>query len=212
VGKDASGAPRGIVPDLAAELAKRLCASLAFVHFDQAGALADGAKAGAWDAGFLGAEPQRAAEILFTPAYLEIETGYLVPAGSKIQRMEDVDRPGVRIAVSSRAAYDLYLSRNLKHAELVRAEGIEGSYQLFLKEKLDVLAGLKARLLSDQASTPGSRVLEGSFSSVQQAIGTPKGRDAAGAFLRAFRDELVSSGLVARLIEKHQVRGVAAAR
>jgi polar amino acid transport system substrate-binding protein len=117
----------------------------------------------------------------------------------------------VRIAVASRAAYDLYLSRSLRHAELVRAEGIEGSYQLFLREKLDVLAGLKARLLQDAEKTPGSRVLEGSFTSVQQAIATPKGRKAAGEFLRAFRDEIVASGTVARLIEKHGVRGVRAA-
>src|SRR5919109_3647764 len=139
--KDApDGAPRGIAPDLGRELARRLGVPLEFVKFKQAGQLADGVRDGSCDVGFLGAEPQRANEIAFTSAYLEIPVTFLVPAGSGIKSIADVDREGVRVAVSARSAYDLYLSRTLKHARLVRAEGIDASYDLFIHNRLDVLA------------------------------------------------------------------------
>jgi polar amino acid transport system substrate-binding protein len=156
----------------------------------------------------LAAEPARANEIAFTAAYLEIEATYLVPAGSPIRTLDEVDRPGVRIAVANKAAYDLYLSRTLKHAELVRAEGIDGSYELFLAQKLDVLSGLKPRLLMDLEKLPGARILDGRFTAVQQGIGTPKARAAAAAYLREFVEEAKSTGLVAQAIAKHGVRGV----
>src|SRR3954468_16062332 len=139
------GEPRGIAPDLGRELAKRIGVPLEFVRFEQAGKLADAVKDGKCDVGFLGAEPQRANEIAFTAAYLEIPVTFLVPAGSPIRSIAEVDREGVRIAVADRSAYDLFLTRNVKKAQLVRAQGIDGSYELFVREKLDVLAGLKPR-------------------------------------------------------------------
>ncbi len=209
VSKDpASGQLRGVVPDLAAELARRLGTTAQLISFPGAGQVADGAKSGAWDVGFIGAEPQRAEEIAFTPAYLEIPATYLVPAGSPIQSMAEVDRPGMRIATAARSAYDLYLSRNLKHARLLRAEGIPASYDLFVEEKLDVLSGLLPRLVSDVTRLPGARILEGRFTAVQQAIGTPKARAAAAEYLREFVAEIKASGLVARLIDRHGVKGV----
>lgn len=211
VTKGADGQVRGIVPDLAHELARRLGTRVEFVLYAQAGEVADAAKTGAWDVAFIGAEPQRANDIDFTAAYLEIEATYLVPAGSPINSLDQVDRKGVRIAVSGRSAYDLWLSRNIKHAELRRAEGIEGSYQLFLKEKLDVLAGLKPRLLQDREKLAGSRILAGRFTAVQQAIGTPKGRPEAASYLRAFAEDIKASGLVAQGIERHGVGGVSVA-
>jgi len=205
------GEPGGIAPDLGREIARRAGLAVVFVHYDQAGKLADGGKAGDWDVAFLASEPVRAAEIDFSPAYLEIETSYLVPAGSPIRTIEDVDRPGVRIAVADRAAYDLYLSRSLKHAQLLRAEGIEGSYKLWVTEKLDALAGLKPRLVADAEKHPGSRVLEGRFSAVQQSIGTPKGRNAVAKYLGEFVADAKASGLVAKVIEQNGVRGVSVA-
>ncbi len=201
----------GIVPDLAQELARRLGVPVKLVTYPQAGPVADAATAGAWDVAFIGAEPQRASQIDFTEPYIEIEATYLVPAGSPIRSIAEVDRKGVRIAVASRSAYDLWLVRNIKQAELVRAEGIEGSWQLFVREKLDVLAGLKPRLLQDREKLPGSRILEGRFTTVQQAIGTPKGRPAGAAYLREFAQDIKSSGLVAQLIKRHNVRGVTVA-
>jgi polar amino acid transport system substrate-binding protein len=202
------GEPRGIAPDLGRELAKRVGVPLEFVRFDQAGKLADAVKDGKCDVGFLGAEPQRANEIAFTVAYLEIPVTFLVPAGSPIQAIADVDREGVRIAVADRSAYDLFLSRNIKQAVLVRAQGIDGSYELFVREKLDVLAGLKPRLVSDAEKLPGSRILDGQITGVQQAVGTPKARAAAAQFLSTFVEDLKRSGLVKQIAAQHGVRGV----
>jgi len=210
VQKNPDGSIRGIVADLAAELGRRLGLPVEFVHYPGAGQLADSAASGAWDVAFLGAEPQRAQEIDFTPAYLEIPATYLVPAGSPIRSLQEVDRKGVRIAVAQKSAYDLYLTRSIRNAELVRANGIQASYDLFVAEKLEALAGLKARLLADAETLPGARILAGQFTSVQQAVGTPKGHGGADD-LRQFVADLKSSGLVARTIEKHGIRGVSAA-
>lgn len=210
--KDApDGSPRGIAPDLGRELGRRLGVPVEFVRFKQAGQLADGVRDGKCDVGFLGAEPQRANEIAFTTAYLEIPVTFLVPPGSKIATIAEVDRKGVRIAVSARSAYDLYLSRTLKNAELVRAEGIDASHALFLREKLDVLAGLKPRLAADAEKLPGSRVLDGQVTGVQQAVGVAKNRENAARFTREFVDDIKRSGLVAKTIDKHGVRGVTVA-
>ena len=205
------GTPQGIAPDLARELAKRLEMAIEFVKFDAAGKLADGVKSGAWDVAFLGNEPQRAAEIAFSPAYLEIPVTYLVPAGSPIKTLAEVDRKGVRIAVADKSAYHLFMMRELKSAELVSADGIEGSYKLFIDSKLDALAGLKPRLLTDQQKIPGSRILEGQLTAVQQSIGAPKGREAAARYLKEFAADVKKSGFVAGLIERHKVPGVSVA-
>jgi polar amino acid transport system substrate-binding protein len=210
--KDApDGAPRGIAPDLGRELGRRVGVPVEFVKFAQAGQLADAVRDGKCDVGFLGAEPQRAAEIAFTKAYLEIPVTFLVPAGSPIRNIAEIDREGVRVAVSARSAYDLYLSRTLKHAKLVRAEGIDGSYELFIRERLEVLAGLKPRLVSDAEKLPGSRVLEGQVTGVQQAVGVSRNRENAAQFTREFVDEIKRSGLVAKIIEKYGVKGVTVA-
>lgn len=203
--------PRGVAPDLARELGRRLGVPVEFIRFDTAGGLADGARTGAWDVAFLGAEPQRANEIAFTAAYLEIPATYLVPAGSPIRSVADVDRPGVRIAVSEKSAYELYLSRTLKQAQLLRTKGIDGSFELFVADKLEALAGLKPRLLTDVQKLPGARLLEGQFTAVQQAIGTPKSREAGAKYLREFVEDVKASGLVAQAIARNAVQGVSVA-
>ena len=208
IGDDAKGEPKGIAPDLGRELAKRVGMPFEFVKFDAAGKLFDAVKSAQCDVGFLGAEPQRADEVDFTNAYLEIPVTFLVPAGSPIKAIADVDREGVRIAVSERSAYDLYLTRTLKKAQLVRAKGIPASYDVFIAQKLEALGGLKPKLVEEQARTPGSRVLDGQVTGVQQAIGAPKGRPAAAKYLREFAEDVKRSGFVARAIEKHGVKGV----
>jgi len=208
IGDDPGGEPRGIAPDLGRELAKRVGMPFEFIKFDAAGKLFDAVKSAQCDVGFLGAEPQRADEVDFTSAYLEIPVTFLVPAGSPIKTIADVDREGVRVAVSERSAYDLYLTRNLKKAQLVRTKGIPASYDAFIAQKLEVLGGLKPKLVEEQARTPGSRVLDGQITGVQQAIGAPKGRPAAAKYLRQFAEEMKRSGFVARTIEKHGVKGV----
>ena len=206
------GEPRGVAPDLAREIGRRLGVPADFARFPQAGPLADGVRENRWDIAFLGNEPQRTAEIAFSPPYLEIPVTYLVPAGSPIRTLADVDRAGVRIAVSGKSAYDLFLSRTLKHATLVRAEGIEASCRLFAGEKLEALACLKPRLVAAAETLPGSRILDGQVTGVQQSIGTPRGRAEAGAeYLRKFVEDAKRAGLVTRLIETHGVRGVTVA-
>jgi len=212
LGDDAQGEPRGIAADLGRELARRTALPLEFVKCDGAGKLFDAVKSAACDVGFLGAEPQRANEVEFSPAYLEIPVTFLVPAGSPIRTLADVDREGVRVAVSERSAYDLFLTRTLKKAKLIRAQGIPASYDLFMAEKLEALAGLKPKLVEEADRTPGSRVLEGQVTGVQQAIGAPKGRPAAAQLLREFAEDVKRNGIVARLIEKHGVRGVTVAK
>jgi len=205
------GSPRGIAPDLGRELGKRLGVPVEFVKFAQAGQLADGVRDGKCEVGFLGAEPQRANEIAFTKAYLEIPVTFLVPAGSKVRSIADVDREGVRISVSARSAYDLYLSRTLKHAKLLRVEGIDASYEQFKKDGLEVLAGLKPRLVSDAEKLPGSRVLDGQVTGVQQAVGTTRSRASGAKYLSEFVEDIKKTGLVAKTIEKHGVKGVTVA-
>ena len=204
-------APSGIALDLAAELGRRLGVPVEIVSYESAGALADSASTGAWEVGFLGAEPQRANQISFTAAYLEIEASYLVPPGSPLRAVADVDREGVRIVTTAKSAYDLYLQRSLKHARLFHAANADDVFKLFVAEKMDALAGLKPRLVTDHDNLPGSRILEGRFTAVQQAVGTPKGHDAGASYLREFVEDVKATGLVARTIEKNGVRGVSVA-
>ncbi len=134
-----------------------------------------------------------------------------MPSGSRLKAIADVDAAGVRIAVTARTAYGLWLDRNIKHAELIRSETLDSSYEQFVSDKLDALAGLRRRLLSDVEKLPGARILDGRFMSVQQAIGTSRKNRAGAAFLRHFVEEAKASGLVAQLIERHAVRGLSVA-
>lgn len=211
-GKDpATGQPRGVAHDIAQELGRRLRVPVDIVSYESAGALADAATSGAWDIGFLGAEPQRANVISFTAAYAEIESTYLVPPGSPLQRVEDVDRDGVRIAIAAKSAYDLYLTRTLQHARLERTDGADAAFAKLVADKLDAMAGLRPALVGYAEKLPGSRVLDGGFTTIQQAVGTPVGRDAGAAYLRAFVEEIKANGFVAQAIERNGVRGLTVA-
>jgi polar amino acid transport system substrate-binding protein len=210
-GKTDAGDPAGVAPDMAAEIARRLGVGVKYVTYKTPGELADAAEANEWDIGLIGAEPQRAEKIAFTPAYVEIEATYLVPAGSPLKTIADVDKPGVRIAVTGRSAYGLWLERNIERAELVRSGTLDAAFEQFVAEKLDVLAGLRPRLLADVEKLPGARILDGKFMSVQQAIGTGRMNGAAAAFLREFIEEVKASGFVQGLIDKHKVRGLTVA-
>jgi polar amino acid transport system substrate-binding protein len=207
----ATGEPCGLAADLGRELGQRLGVPVTLLPYANPGELADAASSGVWDIGFIGAEPQRAHAIDFTAAYVEIEATYLVPPGSPLQSIAEVDRPGIRIAAPARSAYELYLSRTLQHAELVREQGAENTFKRFVEDHLEALAGLRPRLVTDQEALPGSRLLDGRFTAVQQAAGTPKGRPAGARYLRAFIEDIKATGLVARTIEKHHIRGLTVA-
>jgi polar amino acid transport system substrate-binding protein len=210
-GKRANGDPDGVSPDMAEEIARRLGVPLKLVPFKSPGELADQAGKNVWDIGNIGAEPQRATVIAFTAAYAEIESTYLVPAGSSISAIADVDKPGIKISVTGRSAYGLWLENNIKHATLMRTDTLDSSFDQFVAQKLDVLAGLRPRLIEDVKKLPGARILDGQFSAVQQAVGTAKANTAAAAWLSAVVEECKASGLVGRLIEKHKAVGLSVA-
>ena len=210
-GKSAAGDPEGVAPDMAREIAARLGVPVKYVPYKTPGELADMADKGAWDIGLIGAEPQRAETIAFTAAYVEIEATYLVPAGSALKTIADVDKAGVRIAVTGRSAYGLWLDRNIKNATLVRSDSLDSAFDQFVRDKLGALAGLRPRLLTDVTKLPGSRILDGQFAAVQQAIGTARKNAAGAAFLRKFAEEAKASGLVASLIARHKVVGLSVA-
>ncbi|MCA0240011.1 MAG: transporter substrate-binding domain-containing protein [Proteobacteria bacterium] len=201
------GDAAGIAADLGREMAAALGLPLQVVAYDSPGALADDAARGAWDLGFIGADPARAAAIAFSEPYVEIEATYLVPAGSSLRTLAEVDRPGVRIAVARATAYDHALQRTLQAATIVHADGLDGSFHLFAEQQLDALAGLRVRLEQDQARLPGSRLLDGCCAAIQQAAAVPRGRPAAAAWVAGFI-AAAKAGRVAALIAAHGVRGL----
>lgn len=203
-----TGEVKGVAVDLAHELGRRLDVPVELVQYTSAGQMTDALATGAWDVAFLAREPGRAGEIGFTAPHLLIEGTYLVPVGSPYTRVPDVDRDGVRIAVSEKSAYDHFLSRNIKHATLVRGAGNSAGLGRLQAGKADVIAGVRQLLLMDQAKLPGSRVLEDRFMVIEQAMGLPQGRPAGLAYAKAFIEEMKSSGFVARALEKSGVRGV----
>jgi polar amino acid transport system substrate-binding protein len=190
--------PQGVSVQLARELARRLGVELQMVTFDAAGKVFEALETGVWDVAFLAIDPVRAAEIAFTAPYVIIEGTYLVRQESLLQSVNDLDRDGVRIAVGRGAAYDLFLTRSLKHAQLVRAATSAAAVDAFVAQGLDVAAGVRQPLQKFAAAHPGFRVMEGRFTSIQQAMGTPRGRDAGLAYLKAFVEEMKASGFVAR--------------
>ena len=206
-GKDPNGDPSGVSPDMAAAVAARLGVPVKYMPYARPGEMADDAEKGLWDIGNIGAEPQRAAVINFTAAYAEIEATYLVPAGSPIKNVGEVDQPGKRIAVTARSAYGLWLENNVKKAELLQFDSADAAIKAFVDQKMDAYAGLRPGLLPVIEKLPGSRMLDGQFTAVQQAIGTPKKNTASFPFLRDFVEESKQNGLIASLIERHGVAG-----
>lgn len=210
--RGSQGEPQGVSPDMARALADHLGTSLRYVPYENPGLLADAAPCDEWDVGLIGDEPQRAEAISFTPAYAEIKATYLVREASPLREIADVDGEGVRIAVSGRAAYGLWLDRNIRRGELVRSGSLDDSANDFVARELDALAGLRPRLLRDVQAIPGTRILDGYFMTVQQAIGVPKAKAEAADYLAKFVAAAKESGFVAALIAKHGVQGLSVAR
>jgi polar amino acid transport system substrate-binding protein len=202
--KKDNGEIGGVTADLARELAKRAGVELQLVPFEAAGKVFEALKNNAWDIAFLAIEPVRAAEIDFTPPYVIIEGTYMVRQDSPLKKIEDVDKPGIRIAVGRGSAYDLYLTRTLKDAKLERAQtgGGRAMIDLFFNENLEVAAGVKQPLVAYAKTDPKVRVMDGRFMEINQAMGTPKGRTKAAAYLRGFIEEMKASGFVADALKR----------
>lgn len=196
-----TGQARGIAVNVARELGRRLGVPVEYVIFDQARNAADAMQAGAVDVVFIAIEPARSAVIDFTAPYAEIAGVYAVPPNSKIRSNDEVDRPGVRITVVARSNYDLFLTRTLKNAQLLRTETTKGSEDEFVAGKVDIYAGVKQRAEDAVARVPSAHLLPGQFMSIRQAIGMSKGRAAGLAYLKDFVEDIKASGMVAREIE-----------
>jgi polar amino acid transport system substrate-binding protein len=199
--------PRGITVDLARELSKRLGVPLEMTTFDAAGKVFEAFKAGGLDIAFLAIEPVRAAEIAFSPPYVIIEGNYMVPENSPLKTPAEVDSANVRIAVAKGSAYDLFLTRTLKNAQLVRSENGGKAMDMFVADKLEAAAGVKQPIVAYAKSHPGLRVIDQRFMAIEQAMGTPRarlqGREAAPRYLTAFIEELKASGFVADALKRH---------
>jgi polar amino acid transport system substrate-binding protein len=196
----AGGPPRGVSGELARELARRLGVGIDYVTFDAAGKVFEALKEGLWDIAFLAVDPVRAAGIAFTAPYVVIEGVYLVPKESDLKTVEDVDRDGVRIAVAKGSAYDLYLSRGIRRATLVRQPSGTEALEMFLRDRLEAAGGVRQPLVAFAQTHPDTRVIPGRFMAIEQAMGTVKGRDAGIAYLRTFIEEMKASGFVARAL------------
>jgi len=196
----ATGEPRGVSVALAKELGRQLGVPVDLVPFNEAGAVFEASKAGAWDVAFLAIDPVRAAEIGFTAAYVVIEGTYAVPAGSKLKQIEDVDRDGVRIGVAKGSAYDLFLTRSLKHAQIVRATNTAEAVALLEQHQVEALAGVKQPLIAYAKTHPEVRVIPGRFMEIQQAMGTLKARTIGTAYLKHFVEAMKASGFVAEAL------------
>lgn len=207
--RDAKGEVAGITIDLGRALANRLGVEFVPVLYPNVGALVEGAKAGAWDVGFAAVDPARADTLEFTAPYMEVSVTLLVPAGSAIQSLADADRSGVRIGVGTRNAADLFLTRNLKQAELVRvADNLDAAVALLQAGRADVYASNREGLLGLRDKLPGFRIVEQRFYAVEHAIALPRGKKAGLTFVAAYVEELKRSGEVARAIERNALRGV----
>ncbi|MBL4721786.1 MAG: transporter substrate-binding domain-containing protein [Alphaproteobacteria bacterium] len=207
VDKTASGDPIGPSPSLAGEIAKALGVDLKLVPYETPSLVAGAAGNNEWDIGNIGAEPQRAKVMNFTAAYVEIEATYLVPPESSIQSVDEVDQPGNNISVSKGSAYGLWLENNIKKANLKPVEGGDAAFNAFVNDNMDALASLRPRLVTEAEMMPGSRILEGQFAAVQQAVGVNLGNDAAYAWLKSFVEDAKASGMIAGFIDTHGVQG-----
>ena len=207
-----SGEMKGVAFDLGKELARRVGVPFEPVLYPSVGALLDGGKSGAWDVAFVGFSPERAKEWDFTALHLEIEFGYLVPGGSSISTMADVDRPGIRVAVQEKSQPDVFLTRTLKNAEVVRASSLAGTLEMLKSGRADVIFSIKPSLFEASNQLPGSRVLDGRLGLDPHAMAIPKGRDPGVAYARKFVEDAKSEGLVKAAIERAGIRGAVVAQ
>ena len=203
-----TGEPYGVSIDLAHAFAQRLGAELELVIFDSAGKSVEAVTQNQADLGFFAIDPLRGEGLSFTAPYVLIEGSYLVRADSPIQANEEVDQPGRRVTVGLGSAYDLYLTRQLQHAQIVRAPTSPTVVDVFVEQGLDVAAGVKQQLQADTLRFPDLRLLPGRFMVIKQAMGTPKGRgEAAAAFLHQYVEVMKSSGFVADALLRHGIKG-----
>lgn len=207
----ATSEPRGVSVDLARELGRRLGVPVQLVLYTAAGKVVEGLKAGEWDVGFVAIDPVRAADMDYTAPYVIIEGAYLVPQNSPIRHNGEVDRAGIRVVVGAGSAYDLFLTRELKQASIVRASTSPAVVDTMVAQGVEVAAGVKQQLEADARRIPGVRLLEGRFMVINQALAAPKGRADGVRYLAEFIEDMKASGFVADALRRHRIEGAAIA-
>jgi polar amino acid transport system substrate-binding protein len=203
--RDPNGQLSGITVDIAQELSKRTGLPITMVPFEAAGKVTAAVKSDAWDVAFLAIDPERAKEITFTAPYVMINGNYVVRNDVPVNSIADIDRDGVRIAISRNSAYDLYLSRTLKHAQLFRADNTPKALELFKTSGYEAVAGVRTAMEQFIKKEPGTRMIPEPFMEIRQAMCNPAGRDAAAAYLSRFVESIKADGFVARAIAQHGV-------
>jgi polar amino acid transport system substrate-binding protein len=200
----------GVTIDIAHEIGKRISMPVDLVPFKTAGATVDGVKSGEIDLVFVAIDPVRGADISYTPAYIQIEGAYMVKASSPLRSNDEVDVAGTEIVVGKGSAYDLYLTREIKHASLLRSASSQAVVDDFMSGKGNVAAGVKQQLESDAKRYEGLRMLPGRFMVINQAIGIPKARpdyQNTTAYLSSVIEELKQSGFILRSMQSHHIQG-----
>lgn len=206
-----TGEPYGVSVDLATRLAALIEAPLHLVLYDAAGEVVAGCERGQWDVAFVARDPLRGKGIEQSRPYLLIEGAYLVAENSPIRQNEDVDRTGTRVVVGNGSAYDLYLSRALQKAAIVRSPTSPAVVKTMVSEGYEVAAGVRQQLEYDATHFSGLRMLPGRFMVIEQAMGTPIGRKAAAHLLDRFVTHMVECGFVRSSLEAHGIRGACVA-
>lgn len=207
----ATGEAKGVSVDMARELARQLGVPAELLVVKAAGDSVEALAQGKVDVGFFAIDPARAATTAYSAAYVQIEGAYVVRNDSPLKSNGEVDRPGTRVAVGGRSAYDLYLTRELKAATIERAPTSPAVVSFFLANNLDVAAGVKQQLQADAKANPGLRLLPGRFMVIHQAMGMAKGKEAGAKFLAAFVEQAKASGFVVQALQRHGIEGATVA-
>lgn len=202
-GTGADGRPEGISPDMANLVAATLGLPCELITFDRPGKLADAVDQDIWDIGNIAFETERAQRLDFSHPYVLIEANFLVRQNDDFVVNDDIDRAAVRIAVSERSAYDIWLADHFSEAQIIRAPSIQAAHDLFLEKKVDVLASLKPKLLEELESHNDLRLIETPFTAVKQSISVPKGKPEAVEFINALIAQSVKNGWIAARLETH---------
>ena len=205
-GKDSDGLPDGVSPDIGKRLARELNVECKLIQFKKPGLLADAVDEDMWDIGNIACEKERSKTIDFTNPYVNIDANFMFRKKDNLKTNDDINLPGIKIAVLERSAYDLWLTENFKNVELIRVNTIEESHQLFREDKVNVLAGLKPKLIEEIKTNNDFQIINNPFTYIKQSIGIKKGNPETLDFLNKFITNLIKEGYVENLLKKHNVQ------
>ena len=205
-GKDSDGLPDGVSPDIGKRLARELNVECKLIQFKKPGLLADAVDENMWDVGNIACEKERRKTIDFTNPYVNIDANFMFRKKDNLKTNGDINLPGIKIAVLERSAYDLWLTENFKNVELIRVNTIEESHQLFRDDKVNVLAGLKPKLIEEIKTNNDFQMINSPFTYIKQSIGIKKGNPEILDFLNKFITNLIKEGYIENLLKKHNVQ------